>query len=112
MRGAHPHHRLQAQAHGVQVDAGRVACNHARVFELFHTLAHRRLRQADLLAQRRQALPRVVLQGHEDLPVFFVQFHGVLSLNRLLTMTSRFGRAISDEPPWPEQRRFPIVGGQ
>ena len=79
VRGAHPHHGLQAQAHGGEVDAGRVARNHACVFELFHALAHPGLPQADLFAQRRQALARVVLQGREDLPVFFVQFHNVLS---------------------------------
>ena len=67
--------RTTAQAHGGEVDAGGVARNHACVFELLHALAHRGLRQADLFAQRRQALTRVVLQGREDLPVFFVQFH-------------------------------------
>jgi len=68
---------MRMMAERAQVDARAVALDHARVLELAHALAHGRLRQADALAQRREALARVGLQGFEDQAVFLVDVHAM-----------------------------------
>ncbi|MCY1533770.1 hypothetical protein D9M68_691180 [compost metagenome] len=77
MRGVDADDGLQPHAQRAQVHARAVAFDHARMLELAHALAHRRLRQANALADRGQALARIGLQGFEDEAIFLVEGHGV-----------------------------------
>ena len=76
MRGLDADDGLESDADGAQIDACAIAFDHSGFLELADTLAHRRLGEADALADRSQALSCVVLQGLEDPEVFFVQLHG------------------------------------